>query len=274
MQTNRRRPPGTQMLPAVAIDSISLAVLAAAVAAAAGMVWWDYRRSHYTLAQYPIFLFNRLMTRLLWRAQISGPLPVKPGQGALIVCNHIGPIDPAFIALGTDRSVHWMVAREFCEMPLLKYFFRTVEAIPVGRGGVDTAATKLAIRYAQQGDLIGLFPEGRINETERLMLPGRPGAALIALKAAVPVIPCHISNSPYDGSVLGFFFVPTQTKLKIGRPIDLSPYYGRSGDRAVQGELTKLFLREIAKLGGVDAYEPELAGRNWKTAEVDMPAAG
>lgn len=262
------------MLPADAIEWFSLAVLVAAVAAALGMIGRDYARSHYTPAQYPIFLFNRLMTRLLWRAEISGPLPVEPGQGAVIVCNHIGPIDPAFIALGTDRSVHWMVAREFCEMPLLKYFFRTVEAVPVGRGGVDTAATKLAIRYAQRGDLIGLFPEGRINETERLLLPGRPGAALIALKAGVPVIPCHITDSPYDGSVLGFMLVPSRTRLKIGKPIDLTPYYEQASDRAVQGELTKLFLREIAKLGGVDAYEPELAGRNWKTADNTLPAAG
>lgn len=262
------------MLSADAVEWFSRAVLCGAVAVALGMIGHDFHRSHYTAAQYPIFLFNRLMTRLLWRAEISGPLPVKPGEGALIVCNHIGPIDPAFIALGTDHSVHWMVAREFCEMPVLKHFFRTVEAIPVGRGGVDIASTKLAIRYAKRGDLIGLFPEGRINETERFLLPGRPGAALIALKAEVPVIPCHITDSPYDGSVLGFMFVPSHTRLKIGRPIDLSPYYGHASDRAVQGELTKLFLREIAKLGGVDAYEPELAGRNWKTANHDLPAAG
>jgi 1-acyl-sn-glycerol-3-phosphate acyltransferase len=261
------------MLPPAAVEWISLAVLLAAVASVVVMLARDFRRSHYTAAQFPIFVFNRWMTRLLWRAEISGPLPVKPGEGAVIVCNHIGPIDPAFIALGTDRSVHWMVAREFCEMPILKIFFRTVEAVPVGRGGIDTAATKLAIRYAQRGDLIGLFPEGRINETERLLLPGRPGAALIALKAEVPVIPCHITDSPYDGSILGFLLVPSRTRLKIGKPIDLSAYYGQASDRAVQGELTKLFLREIAKLGGVDAFEPELAGRNWKTANNDLPAA-
>lgn len=262
------------MLSPTAIEWFSYAVLAVAIATWAAMLVADFLGSHYTLAQYPIFVFNRLMTRLVWRAEISGPLPVPAGQGAVIVCNHIGPIDPAFIALGTDRSVHWMVAREFVEMPILRAFFRTVAAIPVGRGGIDTASTKLAIRYAQNGDLLGLFPEGRINETERFLLPGRPGAALIALKARVPVIPCHITDSPYDGTIFGFMFVPTRTRLKIGQPIDLSPFYEQAGDRAVQLELTKRFLREIARLGGVDAYEPELAGKNWKTADLELPAAG
>ncbi len=82
-----------------------------------------------------------------------------------------------------------MVAKEFCVHPAMSWFFNTMQAIPVNRRGVDTAATKLAIRYASQGDLVGLFPEGRINDTGALLLPGRPGAALIALKARVPVVP-------------------------------------------------------------------------------------
>lgn len=262
------------MLSPTATVWLSYGVLVCAFVAWAVMIWRDFQRQHYTLAQYPIFLLNRLMSRLLWRAEISGPLPVPDGQGAVIVCNHRGPIDPAFIALGTDRSVHWMVAREFCQMRGIRWFFRTVQAIPVGRAGIDTASTKLAIRYVRQGDLVGLFPEGRINETDRLLLPGRPGAALIALRARAPVIPCHIADSPFDGSVFGFLVIPAHTRLRVGEPIDISPYYDRAGSREVQAELTKLFLREIARLGGVDKYEPELAGRNWKTADVELSATG
>ena len=115
------------------------------------------------------------MARVLWRAEVTGTLDIPPGQGAVIVCNHVGPIDPSFIALASNRIVHWMVAKEFCVHPGMSWFFKIMQAIPVNRRGVDTAATKLAIRYASQGDLVGLFPEGRINDTDRLLLPGRPG---------------------------------------------------------------------------------------------------
>ena len=94
------------------------------------------------------------------------------------------------------RITHWMVAREYCESWPLSWFFRTVEAILTGRGGVDTKAVKQAIRYASEGGLVGMLPEGRINTTDAFLLPGRPGAALVALKARVPVIPVYIEGAP------------------------------------------------------------------------------
>ena len=125
---------------------------------------------------------NYLITRLLWGTRIEGTLQVSPGQGAIIVANHRSSIDPSFVQICVRRVVYWMVAREYCEAPIIGGLLRAFQVIPVGRGGIDTAATKLAIRRAQEGGLVGMFPEGRINETEQLLLPGRPGAALVALQ--------------------------------------------------------------------------------------------
>jgi 1-acyl-sn-glycerol-3-phosphate acyltransferase len=160
-----------------------------------------------------------------------------------------------------------MVAREYYNMPLASYAFRSVTSIPVNRGGIDTAATKMAIRLAQEGGLVGLFPEGRVNTTHELLLPGRPGAALIALKARVKVIPCFVSGLPYDGTALGSFFMSGNARVTVGKPIDLSRYFGREGEKAVLQDLTRLFLVEIAKLAGVDDFEPQLAGRSWKAGQ-------
>lgn len=240
-------------------------LVAVAVAIAVAMVWWIVRRrSSYTLMQSALLTWNWMMTRLLWRATVVGRLPVAKNQGAVIVCNHRSPTDPGFIALAADRIVHWMVAKEYCNHPALAWFFRAFQAIPVSRGGIDTAATKMAIRYAREGGLVGLFPEGRINTTDDILLPGRPGAALIALKARVPVIPCYVTGSPYNGSVFGVFVTPARTVMRIGEPIDLSGYHGREGDRKVLEEVTCRFLVEIARLAGVDDYRPKLAGRFYK----------
>lgn len=247
-----------------ATRKLAALVLAVLGCAFAGWVWSVYRRTSFTPAQFPLYMFNLWMTKVRWRATVKGRVVLPKNQGAVIVCNHIGPIDPAFIALACDRPVHWMVAREYFSHPATGVPLRILQAIPVGRGGVDTAATKLALRYAQQGDLVGMFPEGQINNTKGLMLPGRPGAAMVALKARVPVIPCYIEGSPYNGTTLGFLIMTARTRLIVGRPIDISEYYGRDGDREVLEELTKRFMIEIAHLAGVDDYEPELAGRRWK----------
>ena len=145
----------------------------------------------------------------------------------------------------------------------MHWFFRIAKNIPVKRGGVDTSATKQAIRYAKEGGLVGNFPEGRINITHSLLLPGRPGAALIALRARVPVIPCYISGSPRAATVLGTLFTPAKARLVVGRPIDLSSFYDRAEEREAHEEVTKLLLVEIAKLAGREDYQPRLAGRHW-----------
>ena len=156
-----------------------------------------------------------------------------------------------------------MVAKEYCVHPLLAWFFRAVRAIPVSRGGIDTAATKMAIRLAEEGELVALFPEGRINISEQLLMPGRPGAALIALRARVPVVPCYCEGRPTRHHA-GGAVMPAHVRLVIGPPIDLSPYYGRGNDREVLEELTLEFLRAIARLAGRPDFEPSLAGRFYK----------
>jgi 1-acyl-sn-glycerol-3-phosphate acyltransferase len=129
------------------------------------------------------------------------------------------------------------------------------------------------MRYARQGDLVGMFPEGRVNTTNRLLLPGRPGAALVALKARVPVIPCYISGSPNDGTTLGFLFMPARTRLIVGQPIDISEYYDHDSDRGVLEQLTLRFMREIARLAGAPNYEPQLAGKRWKPGMEEAAVA-
>jgi 1-acyl-sn-glycerol-3-phosphate acyltransferase len=246
----------------------TLAVAVLIVLAIVVLLWIVavYRRSPFTFAQFPVYMYNLVMTRVVWRAKIDGQVPFGPGQGAVIVCNHVGPIDPSFIALACGRPVHWMVAREYVESIGFGWALRILQAIPTNRGGVDTASTKMAVRYASQGDLVGVFPEGSINDTDELMLPGRPGAALIALKARVPVVPCFIQGSPYDpSSEFGFLFMPAKTYLKVGKPIDLSEFYDREGqERELLQELTLRFMKEIAALGGHPDYQPRLAGRRWK----------
>ena len=219
------------------------------------------RRSPFNLLQSLLFGINYLMTRILWRARVVGKLPLADGEGGVIVSNHRCPADPSFVYLITSRTVHWMVAREYCEHPAGAWFFRATESIPVGRGGVDTTATKTAIRYVDRGGLVGLFPEGKLNTTDQVLLPGRRGAALIALKARAAVVPCYIDGAPFDGSILGCLFMPAKVEIRIGPRIDLSEYFDRDTDRQVLESLTRRFLTEIARLAGYPDYEPQLAGR-------------
>ena len=218
-------------------------------------------RSPFKPVQSLLLALNYVLSRVLWRATVEGTLTLPPGQGAVIVCNHRASLDPSFLYLATRRKIHWMVAKEFCDSVFYGWFLRQTEAIPVGRNGMDITSTKQAIRLVQDGGLVGLFPEGRINESDQLLLSGRPGVALIALKTRSPVVPCYITGAPYQGTAISPLYTPAKTKLVVGPPIDLSAYYDRPIDRAVLEEVTKRLLSEIARLAGRQDFQPRVSGR-------------
>jgi 1-acyl-sn-glycerol-3-phosphate acyltransferase len=249
-------------------NAIGYTVIALAYVAVIAVLFYRWKwTTDYTLGQYFLYAVNRFFTQVRWRARVEGSIDLPTSQGAILVANHRAGIDPLLLQLGTRRVVHWLVAREYVEHPAMAWAFRILESIPVNRRGIDTAATKQAIRIAKQGGFVGMFPEGRINFGEEVLLPGRPGAALVALKARVPVIPCYVHGAPYDGTALGSFLMKGNARVRIGKPIDLAEFYHMEGDREVQQELTKRFMTEIARLAGVEDYEPKLAGKNWRPAE-------
>jgi 1-acyl-sn-glycerol-3-phosphate acyltransferase len=238
---------------------------------AAGVVV-AFVRSPYTPRESVFYFANVLLCRFLWRLEIVNPLPVPRGKGAVIVCNHRSSVDPFFIQITTGRLCHWMVAKEFFRIPFVGFFLHTTGAIPTSRGGIDTAAIKAAIRLAQKGELVGMFPEGRINTTDDLLLPVRPGAALVALKAGVPIVPAHIEGAPYRGQPYSPFFMRARVKVRFGEPLDLTAYLGRDREPGVIGEVIVLAMKEVARLAGHDDYQPQLAGRRWLNADEETTA--
>ena len=234
--------------------------------AVAPLVWAGVAlaRSPYDYRQSVLYFMCVLLTKLLWRTRIRNRLPVESGCGAVIVANHTTSVDPFFIQIAVGRVCHWMVAREYCEHPGFSWVLTAAEVIPTNRAGIDTAATKQAIRFAAEGQLVGMLPEGRINTTGELLLPVRAGAAMVALRARVPVVPVYIKGAPYGGSAWSPFLMRARVDVTFGEPIDLSPYYDRIGEDGLTGEITIRFMKEIAKLAGQEDFEPKLAGRKWK----------
>lgn len=253
------------MLSPSATQILAWSVIALALAVPVAAFLVHYRRTtHYAWALVPFFLIHRFFTRIIWRTSLSGPVPVRDNEGAILIANHDSSIDPVFLQLGVNRITHWMVAQEYSRDPKMAWALRMVGAIPVSRAGVDTAATKATIRLAREGELVGLLPEGRINMTDELLLPGRPGAALIALRARVPVIPFYVQGAPYDGTAFGCFLMKAKVHVVVGQPLDLSDFYARRHEENILEELTIYLLREIAKLAGRPDYQPQVAsGRGW-----------
>ncbi len=245
--------------------------LVAVVAAPLAAVAWGLTKSALSPTQCLLWGIAYLLVKFRWRTRWEGTLPVADDQGAVIVCNHRSSVDPFFLQTATGRKIHWMVAREYCEHPAFRWFLTTCEVIPVGRGGIDTAATKAALRIVERGGLVGMFPEGRINRTADLLLPIRPGAAVIALKTGAPLVPVYVEGSPYRLVPWSPLLMTARVVVRFSEPI-VPQSAPPSDDKEANEDLMRLWAAQIAALADQPDFEPQFAGRQWKPTAEELAA--
>ena len=209
-------------------------------------------KSEYSVGEKLLYAPCYTLARMLWRVRIAGGKQIAdmPIRGGVIVANHRCSLDPFFVQLAAGRRVHWMVASEYFRHPLFGSALRTFQAVPTNRSGSDNASTKRVISLAQDGRLVGLFPEGRINRSEDPLLPLRPGALLIAERAERPIIPLWIDGAPRGGEVWHPFLMPARVVVHVGSQHTVRRE--KTGtDRKEQAEVLRRLLL-AARHDGVD----------------------
>jgi 1-acyl-sn-glycerol-3-phosphate acyltransferase len=158
---------------------------------------------------------NRLFCTVFHQLTVLSPAQL-PRQGpAILVCNHTSGLDPLLLQSTANRVIVWMMAKEYYEMAALRWFFETIEAIPVARNGRDSSATRAALRALDNGNILGIFPEGRIA-SDRQFLPFQTGVALMAIKTGVPVYPAYIDGSQRGLEMIDGFKQSCRANLRFG----------------------------------------------------------
>ncbi|OGR87401.1 MAG: hypothetical protein A3A86_00215, partial [Elusimicrobia bacterium RIFCSPLOWO2_01_FULL_60_11] len=164
------------------------------------------------------------------RIEIIGAENVPKEGGVLIASNHLSNLDPPLIGSSLRRPIHFFAKEELFRIPVLGWWISQINAFPVKRGEHDIGAFKKARDLLVQGEGVLLFPEGHRSRTGELG-PPRPGAAMLAVKAGVPVVPVCIMNSH---RALHF----KKLKVAFGRPI-------RPGTRTAEDRSYDIFAAEI-----------------------------
>ncbi|MBN1341358.1 MAG: MFS transporter [Phycisphaerae bacterium] len=183
-----------------------------------------------------------------FRLKRVGTCTIPPAGPVIIAANHTSPIDPfLMLSASPNRLFGFLVAQEYYRLPVFGYLIKLNECIPTTRSGVDTAATRAALRRLKNGGALGIFPQGRIQLADET-LGAKEGVALLALRTRTPVVPVHISGVHYDGNVPITFVRRHHARIRFGKPIDLSPYYDRQRDRQVQREVAELIMERIWEL--------------------------
>ena len=154
-----------------------------------------------------------------------------------------------------------VMPRVYRATPLHPPLHRRIGSIPVNLERPDPGAIKRVLRALDAGRIVGIFPEGPFSQEGRLVT-GQPGAALIALRAGVPIVPAAIQGT-YEALRARRFYVPRRRPLSVrfGAPLVFDRPRHRTIARAEREDVTRRIMSEIAGLLHPASEPAAAAGR-------------
>jgi len=137
---------------------------------------------------------------MLYRVRSSGSQHVPEQGGVLLIANHLSYVDGLVLQLACSRPIRFVVFQGFQTQSFIDRWLRRNRAIWISSRH-PSAGIKEATRALAAGDVVCVFPEGRISRTGQLMEIQR-GFEIMARRAVVPVVPAAIDG--LWGSVFSF----------------------------------------------------------------------
>ncbi len=138
-----------------------------------------------------------LLVHSVYRLQQKGLTNIPEEGAAVLACNHVSFVDPIVIAAASRRPIRFVMDYRIYRTPLINFVFRHMHAIPIAPARDDPAMMEAAFEAVasalEAGELVAIFPEGKITDTGELY-PFRPGVQRIVGRTPVPVIPMALQG--------------------------------------------------------------------------------
>ena len=154
----------------------------------------------YIYALVPEFLMRFLCWLLIhtvYRLEKKGLENIPEEGPAVVICNHVSFVDALVILAASPRPLRFVMDHRIFKVPILSFIFRTGKAIPIAPAKEDEVLLNRAYdevaKALEAGELVGIFPEGRITDTGELN-EFRGGVKRIIDRTPVPVVPLALKG--------------------------------------------------------------------------------
>ena len=156
-----------------------------------------------------------IASRCIYRFRVRGDEHIPLAGPAILVCNHVSFVDALLLMAASPRPVRFIMDHRIFATPLLGTLFRLAKAIPIAPQKEDAATYERAFVEARkvldEGELLGLFPEGGITHDGALQ-PFRGGIMKLIETHPVPVVPIALQN------LWGSYFSRAEGGQAMARP--------------------------------------------------------
>jgi 1-acyl-sn-glycerol-3-phosphate acyltransferase len=174
---------------------------------------------------------------------------------AVIAANHPSFLDPILLSLQVERPIRFMAWDALFRIPLLGALMRLFGAFPVDvRPGRGRDAYETARSLIEEGELVGIFPEGKRSRSGWLEERLREGAARLAWETGAPLVPATITGAFRAWPYFRALPEPAKIRVRYHDPIDPEPYRRLPEEEGVAELLDELRRRvERTLMPGVKA---------------------
>ena len=191
-------------------------------------------------------ILKSLASRLV-ELKIVGDENVQDGTAYIVATSHISRLDTPFLMLSTHRQdIIAMVAREYEKAPFFGWFLNKLGVIWISRDGYDLSAFREASVHLKNNWIVGIAPEGTRSRTKQL-LQGKPGAALLAIRNQVQVIPTAVLGSTEVTQSL-LRLKKAQIEVRFGKPFLLPQVHDEKPTKDRLQQATDEIMCHIALL--------------------------
>jgi 1-acyl-sn-glycerol-3-phosphate acyltransferase len=185
-------------------------------------------------------LFIRILFGIFYRVEITGRENVPKSGAALLCANHLGEMDMFFIGYRIKRLVRWVAKQELFKNPIMSAFITWLGAVPIKRGAGDVGAIKVIFKLIDEGHVVGMYPEGtraknRIDSESKI----KPGAAMIAIKKGIPILPVAMEGKQK---------IFSKIRIVFGKPFYLKVEEGRKYNNEEMTEMSEDIMRKVYAL--------------------------
>ncbi|MET3698402.1 1-acyl-sn-glycerol-3-phosphate acyltransferase [Bacillus oleivorans] len=165
---------------------------------------------------YALKPIAKLWIRLKFQIEIIGWEHMPNNHAFIIAANHVSNYDPILLSCLLKRKIYFMAKAELFRNRFLHWFFTAVYAIPVDRtSGIVIRPVRKALRVINNGEMFGIFPEGKRCKNGEIVQP-KKGVAFLASKTDTPILPISIIG------VKKGFRIPV--KIVIGSQISVTSF--------------------------------------------------
>jgi 1-acyl-sn-glycerol-3-phosphate acyltransferase len=180
------------------------------------------------------------------RAEVRGAGGLDPDTSYVVVANHSSYMDIPALYSALPLELRFFAKQGLFSIPLLGWHLQRAGHLPVVRGDARASLKSMsegAKLIRERGISVLLFPEGGRSETG--IRPFIEGAAYIAIKAGVPVVPVGLVNMRSVLPMHSLLLRPAKVEVNIGEPISTAGMTLRD-----RGRLNEIMQERVAELAG------------------------